>query len=85
MDSHPQGQRSEVARLLAQIREEYESAKLGVSGLAQGVGQHKFITQKMERMGQLQGELETIVGDEAIALVVAHLETCPDAPSSSLQ
>jgi hypothetical protein len=80
-----QGQGSEVARLLKKIREEYESAQLGLSGLAYGTVKHEFITQKMENMGRLQGELETIVGDAAIAMVVAQLETCPDVKSSSVR
>ena len=75
---------SEVARLLAQIRSEYESARLGFSGLASGTAKHDFITTKLETMGKLQGELETLVGDAAIALVVAQLETCPDMNSSSI-
>ena len=80
-----QGQGSEVARLLAQIRSEYEAARRGLSGLASGTTKHEFITTKMETMGKLQGELETIVGDAAIALVVAQLEACPDLKSSSIQ
>ena len=65
--------RSEVARLLAQISEEYEAAQRGLSGLAYGTSPHEFITARMEHMGQLHGELQSIVGDAAIALVVDTL------------
>ncbi len=80
-----QGQGSEIARLLTQIREEYEAAQRGLLGLACGTTKHEFITTRMETMGKLQGELETIVGDAAIAMVVAQLEACPDMKSSSVQ
>ncbi len=76
---------SEVARLLQQVREEYESAKLGLSGLALGIAKHEVITAKMERIAVLHEELRTHVGDEAIALVVAQLGTVPDASSLSPQ
>jgi len=76
-------QRSEVARLLDQIREEYESAMRGLSGLAQGTSRHSFITTRMENMGKLQTQLDELIGDNAIALVVNCLEGCPDYSSSN--
>ena len=76
-------QRSEVARLLDQIREEYEAAMRGVSGLAQGTSRHSFITARMENMGKLQTQLDELIGDNAIALVVTCLENCTDYPASS--
>ena len=66
-------QRSEVARLLSQISEEYEAAQRGLTGLARGVSQHEFITARMERMGQLHTELHSIVGDTAIAMIADTL------------
>lgn len=66
-------QRSEVARLLAQISAEYEAAQRGLTGLAFGTSQHSFITSKMERMGELHTELKTIVGDKAIAMIADQL------------
>jgi hypothetical protein len=70
---------SEVARILSQIREEYESAKLGLSGLAQGTSKHDFITIKMENMGKLHLELEGLIGAmPAIELVADHLSAIPD-------
>jgi hypothetical protein len=66
-------QRSEVARLLAQITAEYEAAERGLNGLAMGVSQHEFITARMEHMGQLHSELQTLVGDVATAMVADEL------------
>lgn len=64
---------SEVARLLSQISEEYEAAQRGVKGLACGVAKHEFITVRMEHMGRLHHELQSIVGDSAIALIADTL------------
>lgn len=76
--SNINAQHSEVARLLDQIKEEYEAAVRGVSGLAQGVSRHSFITARMENMGKLQTQLDELIGDNAIALVVNCLESCTD-------
>ena len=65
---------SEVARLLARISQEYEAAQRGLTGLAFGTSKHEFITAKMENMGQLHSELQSIVGDQAIALIADTLE-----------
>lgn len=65
--------RSEVARLLSQISAEYEAAQRGLTGLAYGTSQHEFITTRMENMGQLHSELQSIVGDVAIAMIVETL------------
>ena len=69
-------QRSEVARLLSQISEEYEAAQRGLSGLSYGMSQHDFITARMENMGQLHSQLQTIVGDAAIAMIADRLDSC---------
>ena len=68
-------QRSEVARLLAEIRAEYEAAQRGLSGLAQGTSQHEFITTRMENMGQIHTQLHALVGDTAIAMIADQLNT----------
>ncbi len=70
-------QRSEVARLLSQISAEYEAAQRGLTGLAYGASIHEFITARMERMGQLHNELHSLVGEQAIALVVEQLNSLP--------
>lgn len=58
-------QNSEVARLLIQINLEYEAAHQGLSGLAR-VGQHEFITKRMEQIAALHAQLRGLVGDEAM-------------------
>ena len=51
---------SEVAELRKRIAAEYMSAQWGLTGLAYGTAQHRFITHSMENMGQsftqLRGE-----------------------------
>jgi hypothetical protein len=66
--------RSEVACLLARIREEYEAAQRGLSGLASGTSQHAFISAKMENIGTLHTQLHDLVGDAAIAMIAEHFE-----------
>ncbi len=68
--------RSEVARLLSQISAEYEAAQCGLSGLAYGTAQHEFITARMETMGQIHTQLQTIVGDAAIGMIADQLNRC---------
>lgn len=70
-----EGHQSEVARLLSKITAEYEAAQRGLSGLAYGTAQHDFITARMENLGQLHSELQTIVGDSAMALIVDALNS----------
>jgi hypothetical protein len=65
---------SEVARLLAQISSEYEAARQGLSGLAQGSSQHRFITKRMEHIADLHSQLRSLVGDEAMALITRQLD-----------
>jgi hypothetical protein len=67
-------QRSEVVRLLAQITEEYKAAQNGLTGVASGTARHDFIAARMENMGQLHSQLQTIVGDAAIAMIAAELQ-----------
>jgi len=68
------GHGSEVTRLLSQITAEYEAAQRGLTGLACGIAQHEFISARMENMGHLHCELQTIVGDSAMALIVDALD-----------
>jgi len=71
-------QRSEVARILAQISADYESAQQGLTGLSLGSSQHEFITARMENMGQLHAELRDLVGDAAIAMIAVQLDGVRD-------
>ncbi len=73
---------SEVARLLARFRAEYEAAQYGLSGLAFGTSQHKFITAKMENMWKVHAELHELVGDTAMAMIAEDLNQLPDKVAS---
>ena len=69
-----QQNKSEVARLMQQITEEYEAAQRGLSGMAI-TAPHDFITARMENMGKLQEELQQVVGEhDAMALMVEAIE-----------
>ncbi len=70
-------QRSEVARLLAQISSEYDAAQRGLFGTAAGYSRHDFITKRMETMGQLHEQLHDLVGDAAIAMIAEQLQQHP--------
>ncbi len=64
---------SEVARLLGQISAEYEAAQRGMGDFAYGASKHAFISARMEHMGRLHIELQSIVGESAIALIADTL------------
>lgn len=65
--------KSEVAQILAQISAEYQAAQRGMNDLAYGTSKHEFITARMEHMGRLHVELQSIVGESAIALIADTL------------
>lgn len=66
---------SEIVRLRHCLRDEYEAAQRGLTGLAQGTVTHTFITACIERMQQYQEEVITLVGVErGMHLVVEVLE-----------
>ncbi len=68
--------KSEVTCLLEQIKQQHEAAERGLSGLAQGTARHKFISARMERIGQIHEELQRLVGPEqATQLVTETLQT----------
>lgn len=70
--------KSEVARLLEQIKLSYEAANLALNGPAM-VGKHQFITKRAENIQQAHEKLQTIVGeDEAIKLVAETLDKMKD-------
>jgi hypothetical protein len=70
-----QSGKSEVAWQLEQIQLEYEAARRGLSGLAQGTARHAFIAARMKRMGQIHQGIQRLVGPEqAIQLVAEALQ-----------
>ena len=64
---------SEVARLLTQISAEYQAAQRGLGAFACGTSKHEFISARMARMGRLHDQLQSIVGESAIALIADTL------------
>jgi hypothetical protein len=72
---------SEIARLRENIAASYMAAQWGLSGLASGTSKHRFITARMERMQEGHKELQTLMGDEAIAVVAETLVGLPTQPT----
>jgi hypothetical protein len=65
--------KSEVARLLKQIDLAFETAQLGMTGLAEGTARHDFIKVKLDQVGVFEAQLAAHVGiDEANRLVCEH-------------
>jgi hypothetical protein len=67
------GNQSEVANLLERIDQEYESAKCGLDGLAE-MASHERITCAQMRIAVYHERLQALVGEDAMALIVAHLD-----------
>jgi hypothetical protein len=63
---------SEVARLLMQIRAEYQAAQCGLSGLSSGGARHDFIAAKTENIGKCHEELVELVGSEQAISIIAQ-------------
>ncbi len=76
-------QRSDVTSLLWQIDKEYEAAQSGLSGLAQGISQHRYITARMERIGELHAQLHALVGNDSIALMDTWVQVHSSNESTS--
>jgi hypothetical protein len=77
--------KSEVARLLEEIRLSYESAYVAMHGPAI-VAKHEFISKKLENMQHSHAQLQTIVGEhEAIKLVAETLDTVGEVQKSQGQ
>jgi hypothetical protein len=70
---------SEVAQIMQQITTEYQAGQRALHGLSCGIAQHRFITKRMENIGKLHQQLQTLVGDQAMPLVVLALEQADPA------
>jgi hypothetical protein len=76
-----QNNKSELAFLMAQFEAERQAAEWALTGLASNVSKHEFITARMERMGQIQGQLAPLIGDdEAGRMVVEAMEKIDNPP-----
>ncbi len=73
MDRNNTENYSAVARLRQQIEQEYEAARQGLTGLAQGISQHAFITARMERMGVYHVQLADLIGEQEAARMVYEI------------
>ena len=84
-----QGGQSEVARLVAAINSEYAAAKLGLSGLAQGVSSHEFMTKRMENIAELHAKLSPLVDKETMEKITEQMgeevEENPDQAGSATE
>ena len=76
---------SEVAQLLRQIEQEYQSSKRGLEGLASGTARHDFIQAKTEAIANCHMQLTKLVGPEqAIAIIAETIWTPTDQGAASL-
>lgn len=64
--------RSEVARLMRRIEQEYEAAQQGLTGLACGSGQHAFIAARMRVVDDCRQELTGQVGEQEATRLVCE-------------
>jgi hypothetical protein len=65
--------KSEVARLLAEIDTERESARQGLQGLAQGTAQHAFMTKRLENIAQHLDGLSKVASPETMMEIMKQL------------
>lgn len=72
---------SEVARIMQDIETAYMAARWGLTGLAYGTAQHRFITARMERIEQGREKLQELVGEQATAIVAETLSPLPEYPT----
>jgi hypothetical protein len=66
---------SEVARLCRQIELELEAMQRGMNGFALGSSRHKFIHQRMGRVGACQDKLVAEVGEDKADEIVYGIYT----------
>jgi hypothetical protein len=73
----PRANKSEVARLMEKIDTEYESGMQAVHGLAQGIGQHKFITTRMESIANNFAKIREEFGEEVLMQAMSEWDQEP--------
>ncbi len=72
---------SEVARIRQEIETAYMAARWGLTGLAYGTAQHRFITARMERIEHGRERLQELVGEQATVIVAETLGPLPEQPT----
>ncbi len=71
--------KSEVARLRAQIEQEHAASVWALSGLAEGTARHNFIQRRLEHIGIAHAGLIQLLGEErATALVCEIFDRTPE-------
>lgn len=65
--------RSEVARLREQVALEYEAMMQGLSGFAEGMAMHEFISARMARVGDFHDELAKEIGEDKATKIICDL------------
>ncbi len=74
---------SDVSRLKAEFELQNAAAFYALHGLASGTAQHKIITARMNRMGELQEELVEKIGEgKAAKFVVETMQHGHGSPGS---
>lgn len=74
---------SEVAQLLSEIEEANNAAYRALYEFASGTARHEFISTRMQRIGELGDQLLSVLGPQAIPLIVEAMEQSPSvAPST---
>ncbi len=68
---------SEVARLLDQIETEYIAAQRGLDGFAE-VASHQHTSARMENLGRIHQQLQSLAGEEGTRLFIERLEGIPE-------
>jgi len=63
---------SEIIRICKQIEVEHRAAEFALYGFCL-TSKHKFITARMVRMGELQGELASIIGEEESVIILIKI------------
>jgi hypothetical protein len=64
--------KSEIARILEQIDQEYQASKIGLQGLASGSTRHDFIQAKSEHIGKCHEQLVELIGAEEAISIIAN-------------
>lgn len=70
--SQPDNQ-SEVARLRAQIEQEYAACVWALSGLAAGLAQHHFIQCRFRQMDRTHRSLTKLLGEEEATTILCEV------------
>jgi len=63
---------SEFARLVSQIDAEHQAAKWAITAPNIGTAQHRFITRRLQKIGEYHQQLTQLVGPETAIRIVSE-------------